>query len=143
MAPVRRHFSLLLRPRSSALRDAADRLRRILSGALALLAALVASGIPIPSSAGDAADKAKMEMGRKVFTKIAVPQCGVCHALADAGTTGTIGAKLEELKPDEERVAKAVRDGVGVMPPYKETLTEEQIRALAYYVARAAGGGAK
>ena len=141
MSPVRRHFSPLLRPRSSALRDAADRLRRILSGALALLAALVASGIPIPSSAGDAADKAKMEMGRKVFTKIAVPQCGVCHALADAGTTGTIGAKLEELKPDAERVAKAVRDGVGVMPPYKETLTEEQILALAYYVAGAAGSG--
>ena len=81
-----------------------------------------------------------MALGRKVFLQVAVPQCGVCHALADAGTTGTIGAKLEELKPDAERVAKAVRDGVGVMPSYRETLTAEQIEAVAYYVSRAAGG---
>jgi mono/diheme cytochrome c family protein len=143
MAPVRKHFSPLLRPRSSALRNAGDRHHGIPAGALVVLAVLVAAGIAAPSSAGETGDKAKMELGRKVFTKIAVPPCGVCHTLADAGTTGTIGAKLEELKPDAERVAKAVRDGVGVMPPYKETLTEEQIRALAYYVARAAGGGAK
>ena len=81
-----------------------------------------------------------MALGRKVFLQVAVPQCGVCHALADAGTTGTIGAKLEELKPDAERVAKAVRDGVGVMPSYRETLTAEQIEAVAYYVSRASGG---
>ena len=81
-----------------------------------------------------------MELGRKIFTQIAVPQCGVCHTLADAGTSGTIGAKLEELKPDATRVANAVRDGVGIMPSYRESLTDEQIQAVAYYVSRAAGG---
>lgn len=141
MAPARRHFFPLFRPRSSALRNAADRRHGILAGALVVLAALVAAGFAAPSSAGETGDKAKMELGRKVFTKIAVPQCGVCHALADAGTTGTIGARLEELKPDAARVAKAVRDGVGVMPPYNETLTREQIQAVAYYVSRAASGG--
>lgn len=140
MTPVRRYFSPLLRPRLSVLRTAAGRLHGIPAGALVVLAVLVVAGIATPSNAGETGDKATMELGRKVFTKIAVPQCGVCHSLADAGTTGTIGAKLEELKPDAARVANAVRDGVGVMPPYKETLTREQIEAVAYYVARAAGG---
>ena len=59
--------------------------------------------------------------------------------LKDAGTTGTIGANLEELKPDAMRVEEAVRNGMGPMPPYAGKLTEEQIKAVAAYVARAAG----
>jgi mono/diheme cytochrome c family protein len=81
-----------------------------------------------------------MQIGRSVFTKIAEPQCGVCHTLVDAGTTGTLGANLQELQPDAARVAQAVRNGVGVMPPYAGKLTEEQIKAVAEYVARAAAG---
>jgi mono/diheme cytochrome c family protein len=82
----------------------------------------------------------KTEAGRTVFTKIANPQCGLCHTLQDAGTSGTIGANLEELKPDANRVAEAVRKGVGVMPSYAGKLTEEQIKAVAEYVSRAAAG---
>lgn len=99
--------------------------------------------VPAASRIADARGpdaQAKMELGRRIFTQMAEPQCGVCHTLADAGTTGEIGAKLEELKPDAARVAKAVRDGVGVMPPYTGKLTDEQIEAVAYYVSRAAGG---
>jgi cytochrome c6 len=106
----------------------------------ALSAILLVGGTPLVSNADASGAQAKMELGRKIFTQMAVPQCGVCHTLADAGTNGTIGAKLEELKPDAARVAKAVRDGVGVMPPYRDTLTEEQIQAVAYYVSRAAAG---
>ena len=78
-----------------------------------------------------------MELGRKVFTEIAEPKCGICHTLKDAGTSGEIGAKLEELQPDEQRVLAAVRGGVGVMPRYDDKLTKEQIEAVAYYVSRA------
>ena len=122
---------------------AATLARRILAGSLIAATGLMLAGIPRLTNADEAGAQAKMELGRKVFTQTAVPQCGVCHALADAGTTGTIGAKLEELKPDAARVAKAVRDGVGVMPPYADKLTVEQIEAVAYYVSRAAGGAAK
>lgn len=118
-----------------------------LSGTLA--AGILVFAILFGSAASRTADasgpdaQAKMELGRKIFTQMAEPQCGVCHTLADAGTTGEIGAKLEELKPDAARVANAVRDGVGIMPPYRDKLTEEQIQAVAYYVSRATGGGTK
>lgn len=114
------------------------RARSIVVGGLITTVCLLLAGSPIQSSADD--QKAKMELGRKIFIQVAVPQCGVCHTLADAGTNGTIGAKLEELKPDAARVANAVRDGVGVMPSYADKLTAEQIEAVAYYVSRAVGG---
>jgi len=79
-----------------------------------------------------------MELGKKVFTQIAQPSCGLCHTLVDAGTKGEVGAKLEELQPDEPRVLQALRQGSGVMPRYDDKLTKEQIEAVAYYVARAA-----
>ena len=105
---------------------------------LPVLACAAAISLSTSASAADA--KAKMELGRRVFTSIAQPQCGLCHALEDAGTTGTIGVKLEELKPDADRVAAAVRKGVGVMPAYAGKLTDEQIAAVAHYVSRAVAG---
>ncbi|MBI2319073.1 MAG: cytochrome c [Betaproteobacteria bacterium] len=102
------------------------------------LALAIAAAVSFPAGAGDPATKAKMELGRTVFTRIAQPQCGLCHALEDAGTTGTIGAKLEELRPDANRVAEAVRKGLGAMPAYAGKLTQEQIEAVAFYVSRAA-----
>lgn len=115
-------------------------MRASLARGIALTASLLVFGTPLSSDASDSGAQAKMELGRKIFTQTAVPQCGICHTLADAGTSGTIGARLEELKPDPIRVAIAVRDGVGVMPAYREKLTEEQIKAVAYYVSRVTGG---
>jgi len=97
--------------------------------------------LPVSLGAAEAEDKAAMELGRKVFTQIAQPSCGICHTLADAGTKGEVGAKLEEILPDESRVLQAVRQGSGVMPRYDDKLTKEQIEAVAYYVARAARRG--
>jgi len=37
-------------------------------------------------------------------------------------------------------VATALRNGIGAMPSYKATLKEDQILALARYVAKASGG---
>lgn len=77
-----------------------------------------------------------MEQGRQLFTKDATPPCAICHTLADAGATGNVGPSLDELKPDAARVAQAVRQGFGAMPPYP-TLNEDQLQTLAQYVARA------
>jgi mono/diheme cytochrome c family protein len=102
-------------------------------------AALAALLCVLPVRLGAAPEEqARMELGRKVFTEIAEPKCGICHTLKDAGTSGEIGAKLEELQPDEQRVLTAVRGGLGVMPRYDDKLTKEQIEAVAYYVSRAA-----
>jgi cytochrome c6 len=99
--------------------------RLLLAGALA----------PLAASAQDAADA---ELGKRVFTAEAEPPCGLCHALADAGAAGRIGPSLDQLKPTEERVRAAVSDGVGAMPAY-ETLSEEEVAAVARYVATATG----
>jgi sulfite dehydrogenase len=80
-----------------------------------------------------------MALGKKLFTT-AVPACAVCHTLKDAGAEGAVGPIFDELKPDAARVSKALRDGLGSMPSFKATLSEEQIAALARYVSRASGG---
>lgn len=79
-------------------------------------------------------------LGKKVFTEEAQPSCTVCHTLADAGAEGAIGPNLDDLKPNEERVRMAVTQGVGVMPAFEESLSEEQIKAVAHYVSTVTGG---
>jgi len=66
-------------------------------------------------------------------------QCAGCHTLAAAGTTGTIGPNLDQLKPSESVVAHQVTVGGGVMPAFKGKLTTAQIQAVAKYVSSSAG----
>src|SRR3954464_9812547 len=42
--------------------------------------------------------------------------CGSCHTLKAAGTKGTFGPNLDQLKPDEATVRKQIRKGGGGMP---------------------------
>ena len=93
--------------------------------------------IALTSPAARAQDAATLERGKNIFTTEAQPSCAVCHTLADAGATGEIGINLDDFKPTEQQVQAAVRDGVGVMPAYKQSLSEEQIEAVAQYVAKA------
>ncbi len=109
---------------------------RALVPALALLAAGLAS-----AGAPPAADEAaQMELGKQLFTVGAKPACAVCHTLKDAGSEGAIGPVLDELKPEASRVAKALREGVGAMPSFRDTLTDAQIAAVSLYVSRASRG---
>jgi len=82
---------------------------------------------PVP--AGDAA------AGKVAFTM----NCGGCHTLSDAGTSGTVGPNLDDAKPDAARVLDRVTNGQGVMPPFKGVLTDKQITDIAAYVSTAAG----
>lgn len=67
-------------------------------------------------------------------------QCAGCHVLADAGTTGTVGPNLDETQPGLDRAIAQITDGGGGMPAFGSRLSEEQIRALAEYLVRVAGG---
>jgi sulfite dehydrogenase len=60
--------------------------------------------------------------------------------LKEAGATGNVGPVLDDVQPDEARVAAAVRGGIGVMPSFAGSLSDAQIRALARYVSKATGG---
>lgn len=79
----------------------------------------------------------QFDAGKKVFMEQAQPSCTVCHTLADAGSTGAIGPNLNELKPTEEQVFNAVNGGIGIMPDFSETLSQEQMKAVAHYVFKA------
>jgi cytochrome c6 len=89
----------------------------------------------LTTAAAAEVDKAE---GRRLFTQVAVPGCGICHVLDHAGTEGAIGPNLDELKPDAARVAKAVRNGIGQMPAFP-ALNATQVDVLSRYVAAASG----
>ena len=60
--------------------------------------------------------------------------CGSCHTLEKAGTSGTVGPNLDEAQPAFEEAVRQIRNGGGGMPAFGDQLTDEQIRALARYV---------
>ena len=99
------------------------------------LASLAAASAMALAASSACADDALVSAGRALFTKGAVPSCAVCHTLKDAGAEGQVGPVLDELKPDANRVATALRNGVGNMPSFKASLSEEQINTLARYIA--------
>ena len=70
--------------------------------------------------------------GKEVF--LGESGCSGCHTLADAGSTGTIGPDLDAVKPSYDKVVSQVTNGGGVMPPFGDKLTDEQIQDVAAYV---------
>jgi sulfite dehydrogenase len=85
---------------------------------------------------GGAPDAPSAEDGKAVFTS----NCGTCHTLADAGTSGIAGPQLDDAALDAETVAGIVRGGRGGMPAFGDQLADEDIEAVAAYVAEASGG---
>jgi mono/diheme cytochrome c family protein len=74
--------------------------------------------------------------GRSIFTS----SCSSCHVLAAAGASGTVGPNLDETRPSLELAIDRVTHGQGAMPAFGDSLSEEQIRAVAEFVAENAGG---
>ena len=74
----------------------------------------------------------KMDLGLKIYNNKA--QCGVCHTLQAAESAGNIGPNLDQLKPQMPQIIAAVTNGIGVMPPWEDILTYEEIEAVTYYV---------
>lgn len=72
--------------------------------------------------------------GKSIFTT----SCGSCHTLSDAGTTGAVGPNLDDSRPSKALTVDRVTNGQGAMPSFKDSLDEQQIEAVADYVAGAA-----
>lgn len=85
--------------------------------------------------AGTGATAEKPTDGKSIFTA----NCGSCHTLSDAGTTGKVGPNLDDAKPPKDLVVDRVTNGQGVMPSFKDSLDDQQIQAVADYVSSAAG----
>ena len=89
----------------------------------------------VGSVAGTGVTAVKPTDGKSIFTA----NCGSCHTLADAGTTGTVGPNLDGVKPTRDKVVTQVTNGGGAMPSFKGTLDPQQIQAVADYVSTVAG----
>jgi mono/diheme cytochrome c family protein len=74
--------------------------------------------------------------GKDIFEQAG---CGSCHTLKDAGSTGTVGPDLDQLKPPYARIVRQVTNGGAIMPSFKSKLTAAQIHAVAQYVSSVAG----
>jgi mono/diheme cytochrome c family protein len=71
------------------------------------------------------------EAGKSVFASAA---CGSCHTLEAAGSSGTIGPRLDGTTLDQEAIVRQVTEGGGGMPAFGGQLSEEQIQDVAAFV---------
>lgn len=112
---------------------------------------------PAPSGGGtqSGGSSALLAAGKKTF--LGAGGCGACHTLADAGSTGSVGPKLDNVAADAKTAGKTVDAFVkesivspnayvtpgfpkGVMPPdFNTTLTAKQIADLVAYIVAVAG----
>jgi cytochrome c oxidase cbb3-type subunit 3 len=79
--------------------------------------------------------------------------CGGCHVLGAAGTTGTVGPNLDDALPgqSEAQVSQSITDPAaktasgfkpGLMPAnFGDTLTPAQLKQLVAYLLQSVGGG--
>ena len=106
-------------------------------------AATAASTAAAPTAAGSTEDNGDggggatgdAAAGKAVFTA----NCGSCHTLKDAGTTGSVGPDLDQLKPSFDVVEHQVENGGGVMPAFEGTLSDSDIANVSAYVSSVAG----
>jgi mono/diheme cytochrome c family protein len=74
------------------------------------------------------------EAGKEVF---ATAGCGGCHTLSEAGSSGSVGPRLDGMKLSFERVKVQVENGGGAMPAFKDQLTDQQIADVSAFVSQA------
>ncbi|GFE86987.1 c-type cytochrome [Steroidobacter agaridevorans] len=110
------------------------------------LAELSAGSVSAPGNAANALD------GSALFTA----RCAACHQASGTGLAGVFPplANSEWVKGAERTLVAIVLHGVegeltvsstkynGVMPPFKEMLSDEEIAAIASYIRNAWGNGA-
>jgi mono/diheme cytochrome c family protein len=80
---------------------------------------------------GQADEGAPAVDGEAVFADT----CGSCHTLSAAGTSGTTGPNLDDVSLDAGAVEGIVRDGRGSMPAFGDQLSDDEIAAVAEFVA--------
>jgi mono/diheme cytochrome c family protein len=80
---------------------------------------------------GQADEGAPAVDGEAVFADT----CGSCHTLSAAGTSGTTGPNLDDVSLDAGAIEGIVRDGRGSMPGFGGQLSDDEIAAVAEFVA--------
>ena len=100
------------------------------------IACALALALAVSACGGDDDSGGGATTGDGVFAEAG---CGNCHTLGAANATGAVGPNLDEATPTAEEVAQQVRSGGDGMPAFEDSLTAEQIDAVARFVADSAG----
>jgi cytochrome c551 len=74
--------------------------------------------------------------GEEIF----VANCGSCHTLEEAGTSGNVGPNLDDSSFDQGAVEVQVTNGGGGMPAFGGQLSEEEIQNVAAFVVASEDG---
>jgi outer membrane protein assembly factor BamB len=93
-------------------------------------------GASTKTGGSSSASAVSVKAGMKVFDTAG---CATCHTLAAAGSTGTVGPNLDQLKPSDSAVVTQVTNGGGGMPAFGSTLSKTQIQSVALFVSSVAG----
>lgn len=115
--------------------DAALTVTTVLPEQKAQTAGQVTAAKPVLPARQTISTPEQAQAGKQLYQQ-AQPPCGSCHTLADAASKGLIGPNLDSLKPDVETVINAVTGGVGAMPSYSDSMTQEQISKIANYIVK-------
>jgi cbb3-type cytochrome c oxidase subunit III len=99
------------------------------------IAAYVASVASNQTAIKQAQQQGGGEAGANDPKGVFASNCGGCHTLAAAGTTGKVGPNLDQLTIPVARIEEQIRKGGGGMPPFEGKLSDAQINALAKWVA--------
>jgi cytochrome c oxidase subunit 1 len=87
---------------------------------------------PEPAPAPPAVTSAAAR-GEEVFGEAG---CGTCHTLSAAGAKGQVGPSLDATALSQLQIEQIVADGRGGMPSFADQLSQEEIGAVAAYVAQ-------
>jgi len=98
------------------------------SGTPATTAETTTGGGETTTGGGETGDAVN---GKAVFASAG---CGSCHTYSKAGSSGSIGPNLDDLAPSFDTVVRQVTNGGGAMPPFKDQLSEQEIRDVAAFV---------
>ena len=85
---------------------------------------------------GGAGGSGDLAAGEEIF----VANCGSCHTLTAAGTSGNVGPNLDDTSFDQGAVEEQVAQGGGGMPAFEGQLSEEEIRNVAAFVVASEAG---
>jgi mono/diheme cytochrome c family protein len=109
------------------------RRRHLLPALLAVAStALLVAGCGGSDSGGGSGAQSSTD-GKALFKG----KCGSCHTLAAAGTSGTFGPNLDDLKPVKDRVLAAIAAGPGPMP--NNLYEGAEAETVATFVSESAG----
>jgi len=103
-----------------------------IAAAFTVLVLLAGPSLIGADKAGAPADaKAAAPDGKALF----VSNCGGCHTLSRAGTSGSTGPNLDDAKPEQATVKAVATGGKGSMPAFEGSLSGAEIDAVAAFVA--------